>query len=238
MIGIKMGLDHDRDVMSRLRGFLATGQFGLNGRLPPERALCLRLGISRSTLRKAMAVLEAEGQIWRHVGRGTFVGARPLGAADGVAAISARTNPAEVMEARLLLEPELARLAALNATPADLAEMTHCIRQTQQARDWRVYETWDGKLHRAIAQATGSSLLLALFDILNGVRRTVAWGRLRVYQLTPDLDHHSFTEHDAILRAIAERDLELAATAMRAHLDAVRANLLGRAAAGPRRGTG
>ncbi len=216
-----------QDLVARIKGLLAQDQYPLNGRLPAERELCQRLGVSRTSLRKALAVLEAEGQIWRHVGKGTFVGTRPPGDVDAIRTITSRTNPGEVMEARLLVEPELARLAALNATPSAIDEMAHCIRQTKAAREWRVYEIWDNRLHRAIAQATGNALLLSLFDTLNAVRRTVAWGRLRTYRLTPDLSHHSFAEHDAIFAAIADRDLDLAAACMRRHLQSVRQNLLG-----------
>jgi DNA-binding FadR family transcriptional regulator len=221
-----MSYHHDHGVVTQLRGYLAQGRFGLNRRLPAERDLSRQLGVSRASLRKALAVLEAEGQIWRHVGRGTFVGARPAGDVDGVPSISARTNPAEVMEARLAIEPELARLAALNATPADLDEMVHCMRQSRAAREWRIYETWDTRLHRTIAQATGNALLLSMFDGLNAVRRAVAWGRLRTYDLTPAVDHHSFAEHAAIVAAIEDRDRSAAALRMREHLQTVRDRLL------------
>jgi DNA-binding FadR family transcriptional regulator len=213
-------------LVEQLKAHLAEQHHPLNQRLPPERTLSIRLGVSRSSLRKALAVLEAEGQIWRHVGRGTFVGARPSGQGEQLPAISNGTNPAEVMEARLLIEPELARLAALNARPADIDEMVHCIRQTKAAREWRAYELWDHNLHRAIAAATGNALLVSLFDALNAVRRAVVWGRLRTYRLTPELDHHSFAEHDLIFGAIVDRDLEEAARRMREHLLSVRRNLL------------
>jgi DNA-binding FadR family transcriptional regulator len=213
-------------LVDQLKAHLAEQQYPLNQRLPPERSLCGRLGISRSSLRKALAVLEADGQIWRHVGRGTFVGSRPVGNLGGIPSITNRTNPAEVMDARLMMEPELARLAALHARASDIDEMAHCIRQTKGAGEWRIYELWDNRLHRAIAQATGNALLLSLFDALNVVRRAVVWGRLRPYRLTPDLSHHSFAEHDAIFDAIVQRDLELAASRMRDHLQSVRRNLL------------
>ena len=212
--------------LSRLQGLLADRQYPLNGRLPPERSLCRELGVNRGALRKALAVLEAEGQIWRHVGRGTFVGTRPAETVGDVSRIGSRTNPADVMEARLLIEPELARLAARNATSTDVDEMRHCIRKTKSARDWRVYEAWDTKLHRAVAAATHNALLLSLFDTLNIVRRATVWGRLRVAKPTPDPSHHSFAEHDALFAAIAERDLDLAAACMRRHLETVRRNLL------------
>lgn len=212
--------------LTRLQAFLAEKQYPLNSRLPPERSLCAQLGVNRTALRKALAALEAEGQIWRHVGRGTFVGTKPVEDANDVSSISRRTNPTEVMEARLLIEPELARLAALNATPADIAEMMHCIRKTKGAPDWRIYEAWDTKLHRAIAQATHNALLLALFDTLNMVRRATVWGRLRIARPNPDPSHHSFAEHDALIDAIANRDMDLAASRMRRHLETVRRKLL------------
>jgi DNA-binding FadR family transcriptional regulator len=217
---------NDHSALTQLRAYLAQNDYPADGRLPPERRLCEELGVTRTSLRKALATLELEGQIWRHVGRGTFIGARPLDADSGVGSIASQTNPAEVMEARLAFEPQLSRLAALHATPADIEVLALCIRKSKGARDWRVYETWDNKLHRAIAQATHNSILLSIFDTLNTVRRAVAWGRLRVYRLTPDLNHHSFGEHDAIFEAIAHRDMDLAEKGMRRHLESVRRKLL------------
>ena len=185
-----------------------------------------RLGVSRGTLRKALADLEVEGLIWRHVGRGTFVGNRPVEARCRIwAKVTRRTNPAGVMEARLSLEPELARLAALHATPADLDELAKCVRQSREAGDWQ-FQYWDNRLHRAVAEATANVVLLALFDSLNTIRRTVTWGRLRRFAPRPDPSHHSFAEHDRIIGAIVDRDPGAASAAMRAHLRSVRDHLL------------
>lgn len=216
----------DPGALTQLRAFLAQNDYPPDGRLPPERDLCRGLGVTRSALRKALATLEQEGQIWRHVGRGTFIGNRPVESDGEIPLITSQTNPAEVMEARLTFEPELARLAALHATSSDLGEMELCVRRSRSARDWRVYETWDNKLHRAIAQATHNSLLLSLFDTLNTVRRAVVWGRLRVNRSSPEPGHHSYAEHDAVVDAIRHRDMEQAARCMHRHLDTVGRKLL------------
>ena len=84
-------------------------------RLPSERALAEQLGVGRRILRRALEVLEAEGHLWRHQGKGTFIGPRPLRGEVSLVELSSRTNPLEVMEARLEIEPGLARLAALRA---------------------------------------------------------------------------------------------------------------------------
>ena len=77
-----------------------------------------------------------------------------------------------------------------------------------------------------MAEATANVVLLALFDGLNTIRRTVTWGRMRRAASRPDPAHHSFAEHDRLVRAISERDPGAAAEAMRLHLRSVRANLL------------
>jgi DNA-binding FadR family transcriptional regulator len=212
--------------LTRLRGYLAQIEMPIDSRLPPERELAETLGVTRAGLRKALAVLEADNQIWRHVGKGTFIGSRPIETMADVAAITRRTNPAEVMRTRLVLEPEVARMAALNATSTHIAEMRLCMQRTRAAQSWRQYEAWDNRLHRVIAESTQNSLLLALLDTLNAVRRAVVWGRLRVEKLKPAPTHHSFEDHEAIVAAIEDRDLNRAAAAMRTHLENVERNLL------------
>ncbi len=218
-------MNNEPTALVSLRGYLARQDISLNSRLPPERELCRQLGTSRTALRKALAVLEAEGQIWRHVGRGTFIGARPVLNIGDIEYLSGRTSPAQVMESRLAIEPQLARLAALHGTQADFAEMRLCNRRCRAAREWRVYEAWDNKFHRAVAAATHNTLLVSLFDTLNTVRRSTVWGQLRSTTLPP-ADHASFHEHDALYEAIAGRDPDLAAERMRIHLRTVRDRVL------------
>ena len=212
--------------LDRLKTFIAEGNFQLNSRLPPERELCERLGITRTALRSSLATLESEGQLWRHVGKGTFVGTRPVEDWANIRTITNQTNPVEVMRTRQLIEPEIARLAALNATARNIEEMRLCMTKSRAAETWRHYESWDQRLHRAIAESTQNRLLLALFDTLNSVRRAVVWGRLRHNKTKPDSDHHSFLEHEAIVAAITDRDMTRAAECMRRHLGTVRDGLL------------
>lgn len=215
----------DEAAITALRKFLSEQQLALNGRLPAERQLCSEIGLSRGQLRKALALLEAEGQIWRHVGRGTFVGPRPVINLGDVEFLSDQTSPTEVTEARMAVEPQLARLASLHGTVSNFAEIRRCNRRCQSAREWRVYEAWDNKFHQAIASATYNKVLISLFDTLNIVRRSIVWGQLRSTKLPP-ADHDSFSEHDAIYDAITGRDPDRAAECMRIHLRSVRDRVL------------
>lgn len=210
----------------QLQAYLAQLDLPEDGRLPPERELCESLGVSRGDLRKALDVLEKDGHIWRHVGKGTFVGSGPIEETIGISEIARQTNPADVMRARLIIEPEIAREAALHATLADIAAMRQSLVQTREAATWRQYENIDNLLHRQIAQASRNNVLLGLFDVLNAVRRTVVWGRLRSEGARPPADHHSFADHERIVDAIADRDLAGASMAMRLHLQQVGRRLI------------
>lgn len=212
---------HGQGALTQLRAYLAQCGLPENAKLPTERELVELLGVSRGELRKALAVLEREGELWRHVGKGTFLGARPHDEASSVAAIAATTNPAEVMRTRLLIEPVIAREAALHATAQDIAELRNCLRGARAARTWRFYESWDNRLHRTVAHAAHNRLLLSVFDTLNTVRRAVSWGRLRPTLKRPAANHHSFAQHDRIVDAIENRDPRAAAMAMKVHLDFV-----------------
>lgn len=213
------------DLVTRLRERLADPALPVNAKLPPERELCRQYEVSRSELRKALDALEAEGRIWRHVGRGTFVGSRPVIDLAELAYLGELANPTQLMEARLALEPALARLAAAHGVGSDFERIDLNAQRCRDAREWRVYEAADDALHMAIAVATRNKLLVNLFERLNAVRRATVWGQLRSTRL-PAREHASFAEHDAIRRAIRERDADGAETAMRTHLRSVRDRVL------------
>lgn len=221
----KLG-DGGHAALVQLQAFLAQMDISGETRLPAERELCESLGVSRGDLRKALMVLEKDRRIWRHVGKGTFVGSGPVEETIGISEIAGRTNPADVMRARLIIEPEIAREAALHATLDDIAAMRRSMIHTRDAATWRQYENMDNLLHRQIAQASRNNVLLGLFDVLNAVRRTVVWGRLRSDGAHPPADHHSFADHEHIVDAIAERDMAGAAAAMRLHLQQVERRLI------------
>ena len=213
-----------------LRDFIAAGSYGPGDRLPAERELIVELGISRSTLRKALDALERDGAIWRHVGKGTFVAGH--GAANGtgaVALISQAMTPVRLVQARLCIEPSLAREAAIHASNQAIVRIKLAKDAAQAATTWADYEAQDDLFHRALAEASDNILLLALFDQLNQVRRAVAGDTVVRGSARPPAEHSSFAEHDRIVDAIAARDAAAAQTAMRRHIGSVADRLFGEA---------
>jgi DNA-binding FadR family transcriptional regulator len=213
------------DLAQRLRTLIDNAGYRHNDRVPPERELCERLGTTRNQLRKALAELEAQGRIWRHVGRGTFVGSRPVLNLKDVTYLRDQIKPGQVVAVRFTIEPELCRLAALHASKSDRDQMRLCADRCRTAEDWRTYEAWDNNLHHAIARATHNQLFLYFFETLNSVRRSIVWGQPRA-TLKPASDYSSFAEHDAIVSAIAARDADLAASWMVVHLRSVYSRVL------------
>ena len=220
-----MDRPHSKDVVEQIKRFIADKGLGHNQRLPPERQFCRELGVSRVDLRKALAGMEADGLIWRHVGRGTFIGSRPVHNLDDVAFLRQLANPTEMMDARLAIEPEIARLAALHRTQSDVEAVRACNQRCRMAEEWRTYEAWDNNFHHAVAKATHNKVLLYLFDSFNVVRRSIVWGQVRSTKCPPS-DHFSFDQHDAISAAIAAHDAAGAAAAMRDHLRSVAERVL------------
>src|ERR1700682_2147823 len=123
----------EAQLTSTVRHWLSAVRLSADARLPPERELAKKFRVSRAELRKVLAVLEAEGQIQRHVGKGTFVVHPPEDSKPNGEDIAARTSPLAAMQARRVVEPELARLAALNATSSQFIEMRKLCSEMRRA---------------------------------------------------------------------------------------------------------
>ncbi|WP_035758170.1 FadR/GntR family transcriptional regulator [Granulicoccus phenolivorans] len=214
-------------IESSLRSLLdeavAAGELGPGSKLPTERELVERLQASRGSIRRALDVLETEGLITRHVGRGTYLADRTP---RFVAPTPPDTSPAEIMQARLALEPPLAAIAAQAATQADLDLVTSCLQAGGAATDHGDFEAWDGRLHHAIAKAGHNALLLSMFDVMNAARGLPVWGTSKRRSSTPERRQCYHGEHTVIVEALHDRDPAGASDAMRSHLRTVSANLL------------
>jgi len=184
------------------------------------------LNMSRATLRKALDALEREGFLWRHVGKGTFIAQEgsQIGGR-GLNEIGYQLTPIKMMRARLAIEPAIAREAAINASGEAIVRMKLVQERARAAETWSDYEVQDDHFHRAVASASDNILLLAIFDQLNTVRRSIALNIVVRGTDRPPDDHRSFDQHEAIIRAIDKREPAGAYDAMRSHIKSVSARL-------------
>lgn len=218
---------------TKLKAMIAAGSLGADGRLPPERMLASDLGVSRRTIRRALEILESEGQVWRRQGAGTFVGSKEAKAAPNpFSQAIEQTNPVEVLEVRLTFEPTLARLAALRASKCDIDKLYELAEATRVAASPKAYEEADAAFHRRVALATRNALFLAIFDAVIASIERAAWHGVRENSHCSKNQARYASFHLEIAEAIANRNPDIAEERMFAHLSRVQESLL--AATSPR----
>jgi DNA-binding FadR family transcriptional regulator len=211
---------------------IAEGHWKSGEQLPTERELVERFGIARNTVRKTLRRLEGQGKITRQVGQGTFVANLEVGTTnitqdDQLGDKIRRASPAEIMDFRLVIEPQAGMLAATYATAGDLKAIKECLHSCDLARDVGEFQDWDGRLHQRIVMSAGNRLLSDIYEAINKARRTAEWGKLKERSLTSERRVLYQEQHRRIVNALGERDPELARTEIREHLLCVRANLGG-----------
>ncbi|MBC7735888.1 MAG: FadR family transcriptional regulator, partial [Candidatus Saccharibacteria bacterium] len=204
-------------VRARLLGVIEQGGLPADGRLPTERELSESMRVGRRAVRFALESLLAEGLIWRKQGKGTFAGQPPDKTQLLAAEIVGETNFAEVMEARLCIEPVLAAMAARHALPADIERMRNLARRTLQATDPDAIELWDGSLHRLIARTALNKPLFTAFSMIDEIRANASWRGLRSKARSIETLKVSDGEHHAIIDQIESGNASGAEAAMRSH---------------------
>ena len=205
-------------VLSRVRA----GEWPLGHRLPAEATLAVELGVGRSTVREAIRELAGKGVLETRQGAGVFV--TSVDVAEDWDAVLRRVSIASVLEARLAIETEAARLAAERRTPPDLRALRRRLTERDAAgRSAEDLVDADMALHRAVVDAAHNEVLVELFDGFVPRVRAAMVAMLKARPLDdPAADQAA---HAALVDAIAEREPAAAAEASRAHLAALRAVL-------------
>jgi len=214
------------DVCRKLVSHLVRGDWQEGDRIPSERELGKLLGVGRASLREALKALEIMGMVESRVGNGTFVChrseflSRPmLWSITG----SDQTQVHELLEARRLMEGELASLAAERGTAEDLAEIAIYLDRMEQAHDnMAMFMSADLEFHFAIGQAAHNSLLLNAVHLIRNLMRQWIGETLRVPTTAPE----ALVQHRNIFQAIAAKDKTAARSAMDLHLDTMAKLLL------------
>ncbi|MBV8041507.1 transcriptional regulator LldR [Pluralibacter sp.] len=212
------------DVADRVRALIEEQQLEAGMRLPAERQLAARLGVSRNSLREALAKLVSEGVLVSRRGGGTFVRWQhePWSEQNIVQPLKSllADDPDysfDILEARHAIEASTAWHAALRATEADKEKIRLCLEATQ-SEDPDLASQADVRFHLAIAEASHNVVLLqtmrGFFDLLQS---SVKQSRQRMYLIPPVFEQLT-EQHQAILNAIQSGDAEGARQAMMAHL--------------------
>jgi len=205
------------EVASELEVLIRSGHFEIDERLPSERQLAAEFGVSRPTIRVALGHLEARGFVVTRANSGTFVAARTVETID----VSRDEDPAEVMEARLVLEVAAARLAARRAAtqPEALEEVRLALEAHERITDPEtLHPQTDAAFHRAIAALTGNAYLCELLEpIWQTIDQNLGKTLLR-RRWSRETFERALSEHRAIYEALRAGDPDLALFATETHL--------------------
>jgi GntR family transcriptional repressor for pyruvate dehydrogenase complex len=206
-------------VASQLASMITSGKWKLGERLPPELELCKVLHIGRSTLREALKSLAFVGLVQMRHGEGTFVAAEPDHLLDRILTkglIRSEKAIADLCEARLILETELAALCAERITDGEIAALERIVKQmgSQIDSDDTVFSDLDLQFHLEIAACSKNPVLSQL---INPIRELVREWIVKSQQLSGwRVTAHQ--QHQTILEALAQHKPERARKAMKEHL--------------------
>jgi DNA-binding FadR family transcriptional regulator len=212
-------------ITTRLRQAILEGGYAHGEKLPAERQLASAFGASRATVRTALGQLESESLVTRRVGAGTFVNFPPENDSRNIAEL---TSPLELIEVRLGIEPNMVRLAVLNATARDIERLAGAIgRMELSSGNSESFTLWDEEFHQLIAEATRNPLMVWVYRQINAVRTHRQWSAMKDKVLTPERIAEYNRQHAALYEAIRTRDIEAAVAIVINHLHYARRQLMG-----------
>ena len=207
------------DIYRKLVSHIIRGVWKPGARIPAERQLGQLLGVGRASLREALKALEIMGLIETRLGDGTYVCQRseflskPL-----LWAItsSSETEVYELVEARKLIETELAGLAAERASADDLKEIgRHLDRMEHSPQAPSEFLQADVEFHLAIGEAAHNSILMNALNLIRNLLQEWIGSTLQV----PGVSERALEHHKAIFFAVAKKNGPAARSAMLAHLE-------------------
>jgi DNA-binding FadR family transcriptional regulator len=194
-------------VVRRLSADIAAGRLAPGERLPSERDLARALGVGRASVREALAALSNQGLLETRPGSGSFVATDAPALLRGSPELPHDASPSDLLEARALLEPAVARLAAERGVAADIEIEELLAQMDDQPLDRRRWSDADRLFHRRIAALTGNPVLLALADQIAARMDEPLWQRLRDESVaTPGRCAVHAAEHRMIYEAIVDGD--------------------------------
>ncbi|AFC30190.1 transcriptional regulator [Paenibacillus mucilaginosus 3016] len=208
-------------IYNQILSQIESGAFQIGDKLPTEKELCAQFGVSRAPVRQALSALEMNGYIYSRQGEGVYVKQNQQPAENSQASILEKVSPEDIVEARMNMEPIIAKYAAARATEEDIEALRRTILQMEEETKSGIYspET-DERLHIEIAKASHNDLFIQFMSVIaNAMKQQEMWTFIRDRTVTrPDYRDTNFAEHKKIIQAIENRDEQEAMRIMAFHM--------------------
>ncbi len=217
-------------IVDQIRLLMRQGQLKPGDRLPPERDLCERFGVSRVTVREALRMLESSGLVEIRVGArgGAFVTAPSSDrVGEGLADLLTLSviSAADVTEVRMILEAGIVPLVCERATEEDLAELEAICQRSEAALATGDYSMdMSLEFHIRVAQSTHNPAVVMLVESFRG---PILMSLQQAHEAAPEMGGLGTREHEQFIQAVRRRDVDTASTIMSEHLERT-AHRLGR----------
>lgn len=208
-----------QQVADKLRAEIIAGRYEVNSRLPAERLLAEEFNVSRPTIREAIIALEIGGLVEVRVGSGVYVVSKT---GDNRAPAELNIGPFEQLEARRIIESDIAAVAAARIDDMQIARLDMLLVEMARENEiGAIGEEADREFHHVIAEGTRNSALVSSVEHLWMFRETspmmvALLNKARAYGVQPMIE-----DHRRILDALKERDPDGAHAAMHHHLSRV-----------------
>jgi len=198
---------------------IRSGHFSSGQPLPSERDLAKQMGVSRSSVREALIVLEISGWVEIRTGNGVFVN-QNLPSDNESRRDDAGVE--ELLQAREIIEGEIAALAAQNATDEQRDELAQImVDMERETADNVEFHALDKRFHLLIGSMTGNSVLRDMAEYLWNKRYSPLFLHFETYYAGRDISVDMAHDHEKIVAAICSRDVNAARKAMQSHLNHV-----------------
>lgn len=204
-------------IYNQIHDAIVSGQYAVGDKLPSERDLCAMFNVSRVPVREALSALELNGLVDSMQGAGVYV-KRTTPAADewtnGV-------EPQEIIRARMVLEPDVARLAAGQINDGQRAELRDIIERFKKEAAEDVYTTAvDREFHLFLAKASGNTLYVMMMEMVFKTMEQRMWELILSRTVaTPKYREQNNREHLHIARAVLDGRADDAYALMKDHME-------------------
>lgn len=228
-----------KSVADEMFARIVSATYSYGTRLPAERQLTEEFKVSRTTVRQALKLMEDHGVISRRPSSGSFVVFRvPQVAATTPDAehhyienvdedIAEITSPLDLNVVRTIIEPEMVRLATINMTVRDIANLRGILEKAETVTTSAAeFAFWDEQFHMALAKGSHNPLLIAIYELINHVRKHAHWAANKEKTLSPNRIGEYQRKHRAIFHALEERDMETVVEYIKLHMMEVQRDLM------------
>ena len=213
------------EVVARQIASMVQARYGVGQRLPPERELAKTFGVSRPTIREAILSLALSGMLQVRSNSGAYVISRhelpDVHALEGA-------GPFENLEARQMIEPQVAALASQRASKTTIVQLADALAMMRSEHaQGREADASDHRFHVVLAEATGNSALVSICDSLwRAQSDSRIWQEIHAHMRMEDYRSVWLKDHEAIFEAVSAGNARQASAAMTRHLGNIRGALM------------